>query len=141
MAITIPNVEGSVGIPSQSSETIDAPLGALFLSSHPSALTMDYIAAADQDLKAFTVVGFDSNKEIVPAENGTVQAIGVLAVDITTAATGPKKGVLVYRSGHFNHKRLIWDNSYATEQDKLMAFEGAPTPTQIRIGTPKSYTP
>jgi len=141
MPITIPNLEASVGIPSQSSETIDPGLGALFLSSHPSAITYDYLVAANQTLAAFTVVGFNANDEIVPAVLGTVEAIGVLAVDISTPATGALKGAPVYRLGHFNHKRLVWDDSYDTEAKKLMAFEGAPTPTQIKIGTPKTYTP
>lgn len=140
MAIEIPNQEAKVGIPGQWSEDIAAPLGALFLSSHPPALTFDYVIAANQDLKANTVVGFNDNKEIVKAVKGTTEAIGVLPIDVKSGAA-PLPGTGVYRAGHFNHKRLVWDASYATEQDKLMAFEGAPTPTQIRIGTPKSYTP
>lgn len=139
--ITIPNLEATVGIPSQSSDVIDPGLGALFLSTHPAALPFDYLFAANQTIKANTVVGFNANKEIVPAVKGTVEAIGVAVIDITTPASGPLKGGPVYRAGHFNHKRLVWDDTYATEQDKLMAFEGAPSPTQIRIGTPKTYTP
>lgn len=144
MPINIPNQEGSVGIPSQWSDTIAAPLGPLFLSSHPPALTYDYEVAASQTLAAFTVVGFDSNKRLVPAVLGggsPIQAIGVLAVAITTDASTSYKGAKVYRHGHFNHKRLIWDVSYDTEAKKIMAFEGAPTPTDIRIGTAKTYTP
>ncbi|MEL4071759.1 head decoration protein [Ochrobactrum sp. GPK 3] len=140
MAIEIPNQEAKVGIPGQWSEVIAAPLGALFLSSHPSALPFDYILGDGLNLKANTVVGFDADKKIVPAVKGSVDAIGVLVIDAVSDSSGGI-GVPVYRTGHFNHKRLIWDTSYATEQDKLMAFEGAPTPTQIRIGTPKTYTP
>lgn len=137
--ITIPNQESAVGIASHWKDDIASPLGALFLSSHPPALTFDYIVAANQDLKAGTVVGFNANKEIIPAVLGTTAAIGVLPIDVVTGATTVGTGV--YRAGHFNHKRLVWDASYATEADMLMAFEGAPTPTNIRIGTPKSYTP
>lgn len=141
MTITIPNQEGGVGIPSQWSDTIADPLGPLFLSSHPDPLTIDYPVAASQTLGAFTVVGFDASKRLVPAVLGTTAAIGVLAHAITTDATTNYKGAKVYRAGHFNHKRLVWDATYDTEAKKLMAFEGAPTPTQIRVGTAKSYTP
>jgi Bacteriophage lambda head decoration protein D len=140
MAIEIPNQEHTVGIPSQWKDTIAAPLGALFLSMHPAALTFECVIAANQDMKANTVVGFNGDKEIVPAVKGTVEAIGVLPIAVKTGAA-PLVGTGIYRAGHFNHKRLVWDASYATDGDKLMAFEGAPSPTQIRIGTPKSYTP
>ena len=145
MAIEIPNQEHTVGIPSQWKDTISAPLGALFLSMHPAALTFDYVIAPNQELKANTVVGFNDDNQIVAAvkadgENEGVQAIGVLPIDVTTGAT-PLVGTGIYRAGHFNHKRLVWDASYATDADKIMAFEGAPTPTNIRVGAPKSYTP
>lgn len=144
MAITIPNQEGGVGIPSQWSDTINDPLGPLFLSSHPDPLTIDYPVAASQTLAAFTVVGFDSSKRLVPAVLGggsPIQAIGVLAHAITTDGSTNYKGAKVFRGGHFNHKRLVWDASYDSEAKKVMAFEGAPTPTQIRVGTAKTYTP
>lgn len=139
--ITIPNQEATVGIPSQSSDVIDPGLGELFLSMHPAALPLDYLFAANQTIEANTVVGFNANKEIIPAVLGTVTAIGVTVIRVVTPASGALKGAPVYRAGHFNHKRLVWDASYDTEAKKIMAFEGAPTPTQIRVGTPKTYTP
>ena len=150
MAIDIPNQEAKVGIPSQWSDTINAPLGALFLSSHPSALTFNHRAAAATALSAGTVVGLNASGQVVAAEKGTpangedpavdgVAAIGVLAIDVT--ATTSAKDVPVYRVGHFNIERLTFDDSFATEADKLAAFEGAPSPTQIRLGKPASYTP
>lgn len=141
MPITIPNQEGGVGIPSQWSDTINDPLGPLFLSSHPDPLTIDYPVAASQNMAAFTVVGFDGSKRLIPAVLGTTAAIGVLAHAITTDASTNYKGAKVFRGGHFNHKRLVWDASYDSEAKKVMAFEGAPTPTQIRVGTAKTYTP
>jgi len=141
MAITIPNQEGGVGIPSQWSDTINDPLGPLFLSSHPDPLTIDYPVAASQNMAAFTVVGFDGSKRLIPAVLDTTAAIGVLAHAITTDASTNYKGAKVFRGGHFNHKRLVWDASYDSEAKKVMAFEGAPTPTQIRVGTAKTYTP
>lgn len=144
MPITIPNQEGGVGIPSQWSDTISSPLGPLFLSSHPDPLTMDYEVAASQTLAAFEVVGFNSDKRLVPAVLGggsPITPIGVLAHAITTDASTNYKGAKVFRAGHFNHKRLVWDSSFDSEKKKVMAFEGAPSPTQIRVGTAKTYTP
>lgn len=141
MTINIPNQEAAVGIPTQWQDTIAAPPGPLFLSQHPPGLTFDYEVAASQTLAAFTVVGFDANKRLVPAALGSVVAIGVLAHAITTPSGTAYKGAKVYRHGHFNHERLIWGASYDTDSKKVMAFEGAPTPTNIRIGSPRTYTP
>lgn len=143
MPITIPNQEGGVGIPSQWSDTINDPLGPLFLSSHPDPLTMDYEVAASQTLAAFTVVGFDANKRLVPAVVGgtPVVPIGVLAHAVTSPAGTNYVGAKVYRAGHFNIDRLVWPASFDTDVEKKMAFEGSPTPTQIRVGTPRTYTP
>ena len=141
MPITIPNQEGALGIPAQWSETINANEGALILSSHPPTLTMDYEVAASQTFVAGQVVGFNASRRLIPAVLGTTVAIGIMAHAITTDASASYKGAKVYRGGHFNHERLTWDATYDTEAKKINAFEGAPTPTSIRIGTPKTYTP
>lgn len=142
--ITIPNIEGTEGIPSQYSQTINNPLGAVFLSTHPEAVTYEYAVAINAEaIPAFTVVGFDDDDQIVIATNGVapIKAIGVLAQPVPANAGTEPLGALVYRSGHFNHKRLLWDASFTDDVSKIMAFEGAPTPTYIRVGTPKTYTP
>lgn len=66
------------------------------------------------------------------------RAIGILLVDITTDGSGSHKGVPIYRAGCFNPDALIWDASYSTDREKFLAFEGAPTPTNIIIRRPKT---
>lgn len=144
MPINIPNQEGTLGIPSQYSETISNPLGPLFLSSHPDPLSMDHLVEASQTLAAFTVVGLNASGRLVAATatgSPAVKPIGVLAHPVTSPAGTNYVGAKVYRAGHFNHKRLVWDSTFNTDALKINAFEGAPTPTQIRIGTPRTYTP
>ena len=144
MPINIPNQEGALGIPSQWDDTISDPVGPLFLSSHPDPLTMDYEVAASQTLAAFTVVGFDSSNRLVPAVVGggsPIKPIGVLAHAVTSPAGTSYVGAKVYRAGHFNIDRLVWPASFDTAAERMMAFEGSPTPTQIRVGEPRTYTP
>lgn len=141
MTIDIPNQEAALGIPTHTTEDILPNDGPLFLSSHPDPLTQDYEVAASQTLVAGQVVGFNGSKRLIPAVLGTTAAIGVMAHDVTTDASTSYKGAKVFRGGHFNHKRLSWDATYDTEAKKIMAFEGAPTPTNIKIGTQKTYTP
>lgn len=144
MPITIPNQEAAVGIPSQWEDSINAPEGPLFLSSHPDPLTMDYEVAASQTLEAFTVVGFDASKRLVPAVVGggsPIIPIGVLAHRVVAPAGTNYVGAKVYRAGHFNMNRLVWPASFDTVAEKKMAFEGSPTPTQIRVGEARTYTP
>lgn len=74
-----------------------------------------------------TVVALDATKGTVVAAKKGTPAIGVIY-------TAPSDGtVLVLRSGCFNPDALIWDASYASYDDKKVAFEGAPTPTQIIV--------
>lgn len=144
MPITIPPQEGVVGIPTQWEDTINENAGPLFLSSHPDPLTMDYEVAASQNLAAFTVVGFDGNNRLVPAVVGggsPIKPIGVLAHPVVSPAGTSYIGAKVYRAGHFNINRLVWPASFDTLSERMMAFEGSPTPTQIRVGEPRTYTP
>jgi len=141
MTITIPNQEANIGIPTHTTEDVTAGLQALFLSSHPDPLTIDYEVAASQTLAAFSVVGFDASKRLIPAVLGTTAAIGILAHAVTSPSGTAYVGAKVYRGGHFNHNRIVWPATYDTDAKKIMAFEGAPTPTNIRIGEPKTYTP
>lgn len=141
MTIDIPNQEGTIGIPTHTTEDVLENDGPLFLSSHPDPITYDYEVAASQTLTAGQVVGFNGAGRLIPAVLGTTPAIGVMAIAITTDASTSYKGAKVYRGGHFNHKRLGWDATYNTEAKKINAFEGAPTPTSIKVGTAKTYTP
>ncbi len=141
MTVTIPNQEAALGIPSVTDENVVAIPGALFLSSHPDPITYDYEVAVSQTLVAGQVVGFNGSKRLIPAVLGTTAAIGVMAHDITVGSSTSYKGAKVFRGGHFNGARLTWDATYDTEAKKVMAFEDAPAPTQIKVGFIHTYTP
>lgn len=64
------------------------------------------------------------------ADQGGVQAIGVLAHAAALGASGTGTGTFWY-SGCFNIDALVWDASFDSDAKKLAAFEGAPTPTTI----------
>lgn len=141
MTVTIPNQEAALGIPTQTDENVGAIPGPLFLSSHPDPITYDYEVAASQTLVAGQVVAFNGSKRLIPAVLGTSEAIGVMAHDITTTGSTSYKGAKVYRGGHFNGARLTWDATYNTEAKKVMAFDGAASPTEIKVGFVHTYTP
>lgn len=63
---------------------------------------------------------------------GGVKAIGVVAHACALGSTGTGKGNVFY-SGNFNMDALVWDESFATDAQKLEAFFGAPTPTNIIV--------
>lgn len=90
--------------------------------------------AADQELKQFEVVGLTAGK-LVPAVKGgatPVTPIGIVTQAVTGASDGTTTVPVLY-AGCFNPDALVWDASYATDEDKRSAFEGAPAPTQIVI--------
>ena len=104
--------------------------GFLLSGDHPRLASYPMTAATDQVFQQFEVVGYNGDNELVPAVNGSVQAIGVITQALDTT---DREGVTVptFYSGCFNPDALVWDASYATDADKLNAFVGAPTPTQI----------
>lgn len=103
----------------------------LLAGNHPElAPAYSYPIAGATVLAQFTVVGLDGSGEIVAANNTTVAAIGVLAHAVDGSADGTAP---VWYSGAFNMDALVWDAGYATDADKLAAFQGAPTPTQIVV--------
>lgn len=70
-----------------------------------------------------------------------VRAIGitVAAIDNDGGADGDEK-IEVFRWGMFNPDVLTWDDSFDTDEKKRLAFEGAPSPTQIFIRKPVAMT-
>jgi hypothetical protein len=68
------------------------------------------------------------------------RAIGINVLKVVTDASGHHKGSPVYRAGCFNPLALTWDASYSTNGEKLAAFRGAPTPTNIILRRPKTAT-
>lgn len=147
MTVTVPTQDANVGIPSTWTESITAPVGLPFLSSHPAPLSRSHVVAASQTLAAWTVVGLNSSGKLVPAvvdlvsPANSVKPIGVLAHAVTTTVADEGYGATVYRVGHFNMDRLVWPASFNTDALKLAAFEGVPSPTQIVVGRPATYTP
>lgn len=123
----------TAGIAGKSSDTINPPAEELFTGDAPAVFTTEHTVANGENLAALSVVGFDSNGELVMAvqedEASPIKPIGVLvyAVDATGGAA---KGH-VYRSGCLNPDLLVWDASYDTDAEKAAAFEGSPSPTQI----------
>lgn len=110
----------------------------LLLSDTPTFFTEDMTLAASQDVALYEVVGVDGSGNIVPANNSTVTAIGLMAGAIASGV-GENPTVQVIRGGHFNADMLVWDAGYATDADKIAAFRGADTPTQIVIGFNKYH--
>lgn len=140
MAITLPDNAQTAGIPSQWDDTISAAAGALITGNEPAVLTQDLIVAASQTIPALTPVGFDGSGRLIPAVQGTTQAIGITVVAITTDASTTYRGVPVYRAGCFNPDMLNWPASYDLDAEKFAAFSGAPTPTNIVIRRPRAHT-
>lgn len=70
----------------------------------------------------------------------TNRAIGITVTKVVTGAGGEYKGAPVYRGGCFNPLALNWHASYSTEEEKIRAFQGAPTPTNIIMRRPKTAT-
>jgi len=68
-----------------------------------------------------------------------VKAIGftVYAADSTGFAAGARK-CSVYRGGVFNPDLAVWDDSFITEEQKRLAFEGSPSPTAILMRKPQT---
>lgn len=139
--ITAPDYAKNLGVPTQSHIDIGVTPEGLFAASEPSILREDCTAALGLNLAAYTVVGFDSNGDIVKAVHGTTPAIGIILNDLVTPASGAKLGVNVLRGGCLKPTLLVYDSSYDTVEKKKEAFRGAPSPTQIVIRTASAYDP
>lgn len=139
--ITPPNYAETVGVPQAWSQDFGVTPEGLITGSQPEQFVVDIPVAASQTLVERQVVGLDGNGRIVPAQAGSVQAIGFMAYPITTDASTTYKAGRVYRSGCFNPDLLVWHASYNTDDLKFGAFRGAPTPTQILMRRPASLTP
>lgn len=140
----IPALDTGLGIPSQSSDTIGAKPAPIFLSSHPEAISFSNEVAASQTLAALQVVGVNSAGRLVKATYDAdpevaINPVGVLAEAITTSSSTSYKGALVWKTGHFNLDRLVWDASFDTEAKKLAAIRLLEP--NLKVGEPKTYTP
>lgn len=132
----MPTVTFPYGDPGRAAfEELDTYVNKVLLSgTHPELKpAYSFPLANDTDFAQFSVVGLDVNGDIAMAtEDGTVQAIGVLAHAAALGATGSGTGQVFY-SGCFNPDALVWDASFTTDAQREAAFRGAPTPTTIIV--------
>lgn len=138
--IKAPNYAETVGVPQSWSQDFGVTLEGLITGSQPEQFVVDIPVAASQTLAALTVVGLDDDGRVVEA-TGTIKAIGILAYPVTTDASTNYKVGRVYRSGCFNPDLLVWNAAYNTDELKMNAFNGAPSPTQILMRKLASFTP
>ena len=110
----------------------------LLLSDTPNLFTEDLTLAESQDIALYEVVGLDGSGNIIPAEQGVTDAIGISAGAITSGV-GENPTIQIIRGGHFNGDALVWDASYDTDAKMIAAFRGAPSPTQIVVGLNKYH--
>lgn len=133
MAITAPYDAHMAGVPRQWTDTINPVAEGLIVGETPAVVTEDMTVAASQTITTpYVPVGFDGSGNLVPAVSGTTQAIGLLLRPITTPAS-PVQGQPVLRQGCLNMDMIAWPASYDTEEKKLEAFRGAPTPSSIVV--------
>jgi hypothetical protein len=102
------------------------------LAGHsPEFLTVGgYQADGSVAMAAFTVVGVSGGNLVPATATGTsdVEPIGILPAPIL--ANGQVQKIGLIRGGNFNVDALVFDASFS-DAEKLVAFEGAPSPTQI----------
>ncbi len=130
------------GIPAQNSDVIAVAPEGLITGSFPEVSTEDMTFAASQTIPAYTPVGLNASGHVVPASltsDPIVPAIGIVVHDVVTPAS-PIRGFPVWRTGVFNPAMLAWGASYDTDEKKLEAFRGAPSPTQIIMRPVKTGT-
>jgi hypothetical protein len=127
------------GVPSQESDVINPVAEGLIVSHTPAPVIEDMTIAANQTITGVYVpVGFDASGHLVPAvwdatyASAGVRAVGLLVRPITTGAS-PIQGQPVMRSGAVNMDMIAWPASFDTDEKKLEAFRGAPTPTQFVV--------
>lgn len=102
----------------------------LIMSNTPAVVTMPMAiaaATATAGLPIYSVVGVNGSGEIIPAEFGTTDAIGI-TTSVITAGTAKAP---IMRAAHANINAMDWPASYDTEAKKLAAFDGAPSPTNF----------
>ncbi len=127
------------GVPSQWTDTINPVAEGLIVGETPAVVTEDMTVAASQTITSVYVpVGFDGSGNLVPAvwdatyASAGVRAVGVLLRPITTPAS-PVQGQPVLRQGCLSMDLIAWPASFDTDEKKLEAFRGAPTPTAIVV--------
>lgn len=136
---TPPNEPWKAGFPSQSSDTVNAVAQGLIVGETPAVVMEDMTIAASQTIAAmYTPLGFDGSGNLVPAvwdatyASAGVRPVAILMRPITTPAS-PVQGIEALRQGCVNMDLIAWPASFDTDEKKLEAFRGAPTPTSIVV--------
>ncbi len=121
---------GGEGLPS-GVDTEEFSYVELITGHAPELMTQSgYQADGTVAIAAFTVVGISAGNIVPATATGTadVAPIGVTTAPILANATVQKLGLI--RAGNLNVDALVFDASF-DDAEKLAAFEGAPTPTNI----------
>lgn len=120
---------GGEGVPS-GVDTQEFSYQELLAGHIPEMLSVPgYQALGDVAIAAFTVVGVSGGNLVPATQDGTVAAIGFTVAPVEASGNVQKLGLM--RGGNFNVDALVFDASFTTDAQKLAAFEGAPTPTNI----------
>ena len=131
MPINTPYLAHEAGVPGQWSDEIN-PVREGLIVSNPDVVTVDATVAANQTITVpYVPVMRDGSGNLVPAVQGT-PAVGILLRPITTPAS-PVQGQPLLIAGGLNMDMIAWPASYTTEAQKLNAFVGADTPTNIVV--------
>lgn len=135
MAINAPYLAHQAGFPGQWSDEIN-PVREGLIVGNPDVVTVDMTLAASQTIAEYTPVGFNAAGDLVPAVwaagETAVQAIGITLYPIVTPAS-PVQGVPILIQAGLNMDMINWPASFDTDEKKLEAFRGAPTPTSIVV--------
>lgn len=122
------------GVASNSTETF-AAVSDLVTGSQAPITYADYRVKAGTVIAKLAPVALDADKFLIPAVMGT-PAVGISPADL---APTDEIMVNILVGGCFNPDRLAWDASYTTDEQKRLAFVGAPTPTNILIRKRETY--
>jgi len=117
-------------------EQMDTALTAVLLAGDfPELQAAFSVLLADSlSLPQFCVVALDNAGKLVRATATGNKPIGVLAHATVSGAGNTTVRGPVWFSGCFALEGpLVWDASFNTDDLKLTAFRGAPTPTQIVV--------
>lgn len=113
----------------------------LHIGEHPRLASFPMKVEPETSLLQFAVVGVNAGGNLVMASLGAdsdgddILPVGVLTQAVTA---GPESDgdttVPVWYSGHFgNIDALVWHDDFDTDQLKLDAFKGSPTPTTVVV--------
>lgn len=128
MVFPIPSSAIDAGMPFSDGDSIVlSPI--LQTGEDPDVFAEDELFGQNLNLAPYTVVGrVTATGAVIPsvmtANDGSQNPIGFTAVAVVTGAGATAKAA-VYRSGCFNPNALVWDATFATDENKRLAFRAA----------------